>query len=70
MIKSLRLASSITRVKYHFQENFCDEKVVIFISGSGSNMVSLVNSMYRQNYACPSLVLSNKLASGLPMLRI
>ena len=42
------------------------KKVAIFISGSGSNMVSLVNSMYRQNYAWPSLVLSNKTcASGL-----
>ena len=42
------------------------EKVAIFISGSGSNMVSLVNSMYKQNYAWPSLVLSNKsCASGL-----
>ena len=42
------------------------EKVAIFISGSGSNMVSLVNSMHKQNYARPSLVLSNKsCASGL-----
>ena len=42
------------------------KKVAIFISGSGSNMVSLVKSMYRQNYAWPSLVLSNKTcASGL-----
>ena len=42
------------------------EKVAIFISGSGSNMVSLVNSMHKQNYARPSLVLSNKSsASGL-----
>ena len=36
------------------------KKVAIFISGSGSNMVSLVNSMYKQNFAWPSLVLSNK----------
>ena len=36
------------------------KKVAIFISGSGSNMVSLVTSMYRQSYAWPSLVLSNK----------
>ena len=42
------------------------KKVAIFISGSGSNMVSLVNSMYKKNYAWPSLVLSNKsCASGL-----
>ena len=42
------------------------KKVAIFISGSGSNMVSLVNSMCKQNYAWPSLVLSNKsCASGL-----
>ncbi len=42
------------------------KKIAIFISGSGSNMVSLVNSMYRQNYALPGLVLSNKTcASGL-----
>jgi Folate-dependent phosphoribosylglycinamide formyltransferase PurN len=42
------------------------KKVAIFISGSGSNMVSLVNSMYKQNYAWPSLVLSNKsCASGI-----
>ena len=42
------------------------KKVAIFISGSGSNMVSLVNSMHKQNYARPSLVLSNKsCASGL-----
>ena len=40
------------------------KKVAIFISGSGSNMVSLVNSMYRQNYAWPSLVLSNKTCAG------
>ena len=53
-------------MKYHFLENFCDEKVAIFISGSGSNMVSLVNSMYKQNFAWPSLVLSNKsCATGL-----
>ena len=32
----LRLALSITRVKYHFQENFVTKKVAIFISGSGS----------------------------------
>ena len=36
------------------------KKVAIFISGSGSNMVCLVNSMYKQNFAWPSLVLSNK----------
>ena len=42
------------------------KKVAIFISGSGSNMVSLVNSMYKQNFAWPSLVLSNKsCATGL-----
>ena len=47
-------------------ELFVTKKVAIFISGSGSNMVSLVNSMYKQNYALPSLVLSNKsCASGL-----
>ena len=40
------------------------KKVAIFISGSGSNMVSLVNSMYEQNYAWPSLVLSNKTGAG------
>ena len=42
------------------------KKVAIFISGSGSNMVSLVKSMHSLQFALPTLVLSNKRdASGL-----
>ena len=36
------------------------KKVAIFISGSGSNMVSLVKSMQSLQFALPTLVLSNK----------
>ena len=36
------------------------KKVAIFISGSGSNMVSLVKSMHSLQFALPTLVLSNK----------
>ena len=36
------------------------KKVAIFISGGGSNMVSLVEKMYKTQCARPSLVLSNK----------
>ena len=41
-------------------------RVAILISGSGSNMVSLVKDMQAKAYATPALVLSNKvLAKGL-----
>jgi phosphoribosylglycinamide formyltransferase-1 len=36
------------------------KKVAIFISGGGSNMVSLAEKMYKSQFAWPSLVLSNK----------
>lgn len=36
------------------------KKVAIFISGGGSNMVSLVEKMCNSQFAWPSLVLSNK----------
>ena len=36
------------------------KKVAILISGGGSNMVSLVEKMYKSQFAWPSLVLSNK----------
>lgn len=41
-------------------------RVAVLISGSGSNMVSLVKNMQEKQYATPALVLSNKvLARGL-----
>lgn len=42
------------------------ERIAVLISGSGSNMVSLVKDMQEGRYATPALVLSNKvLAKGL-----
>ena len=42
------------------------EHIAVLISGSGSNMVSLVKDMQEGGYATPALVLSNKvLAKGL-----
>ena len=46
------------------------KKVAIFISGSGSNMVALVESMQSLRFAFPALVLSNKRdVSGLNKAR-
>ena len=45
-------------------------RVAILISGSGSNMVSLCNSMLAEKFATPVLVLSDrKVAKGLSSAR-